>query len=77
MVMAVFWLSGSAAWASGVSSVKIVSDPNLWVKTLKICEENGGCVAEFAGNFAGLNISIVCLHMKPTVIFPTDDFVFI
>lgn len=64
MVMAVFWLSGSAAWASGVSAVKYVSDPNVWLKTLKICSENAECVADFSGNFAGLNISIVCLYAK-------------
>lgn len=60
MIMAVFWLSGSAAWASGVSAVKYVSDPSVWVKTLKICSENGECLTEFTGNFAGLNISVVC-----------------
>lgn len=59
MVLAVFWLSGSAAWASGVSAVKFVSDPDSWLKTLKICNENAGCASLFAGNFAGLNISIV------------------
>lgn len=59
MVLAVFWLSGSAAWASGVSAVKYVSDPNAWLKTLKICNDNAGCVPDFSGNFAGLNISIV------------------
>lgn len=59
MVLAVFWLSGSAAWASGVSAVKYVSDPNAWLKTLKICNDNAGCVPDFSGNFAGLNISII------------------
>ncbi|EFX81579.1 hypothetical protein DAPPUDRAFT_102301 [Daphnia pulex] len=59
MVIAVFWLSGSAAWASGVSAVKYVSDPNSWIKTMEICMKNGDCTAVFAGNFAGLNISII------------------
>ena len=58
MVMAVFWLSGSAAWASGVSAVKYVSDPSVWIKTLEICKDNI-CNSDFTGNFAGLNISIV------------------
>ncbi|XP_057374057.1 synaptophysin-like [Daphnia carinata] len=59
MVMAVFWLSGSAAWASGVSAVKYVSDPSAWIKNLKICMENAECSSLYAGNFAGLNISII------------------
>lgn len=58
MIIAVFWLSGSAAWASGLSSVKFVSDPNTFFQYLPICVDNS-CVAEFAGNFAGLNISII------------------
>ncbi|KZS16401.1 Uncharacterized protein APZ42_018039 [Daphnia magna] len=59
MVIAVFWLSGSAAWASGVSAVKYVSDPSGWIKNLKICMENAECSSLYAGNFAGLNISII------------------
>lgn len=59
LIMGVFWLSGSAAWASGVSSVKYVANPDNFANTLDICRENKGCVTEFAGNFAGLNISIV------------------
>lgn len=64
MVIAVFWLSGSAAWASGVSAVKYVSDPSGWIKNLKICMENAECSSLYAGNFAGLNISIVLKTTK-------------
>lgn len=59
LVLGVFWLSGSAAWASGVSSVKFVTNPDNFVKTLEICMQNKGCVTDYVGNFAGLNISIV------------------
>jgi len=58
MIIAVFWLSGSAAWASGLSSVKFVCDPNTFFQYLPMCVDNS-CVADFAGNFAGLNISII------------------
>ena len=56
--MCILRLSGSAAWASGLSSVKFVCDPNTFFQYLPLCVDNA-CVADFAGNFAGLNISIV------------------
>lgn len=65
-----FWLSGSAAWASGVSSVKYVSNPDNFASALEICKSNNNtCTTDFAGNFAGLNISIVRAFSK-FYIFP-------
>jgi len=56
--VAVFWLSASAAWASGLNSLKYTTDPVNIVQYLDICKVNH-CVSYFAANFADLNISII------------------
>jgi len=57
-VVAVFWLSASAAWASGLNGLKYTSDPANIAKFLEICKAHN-CVSYFAPNFADLNISII------------------
>lgn len=57
-IMAVFWLSGSAAWATGLTSLKYATDPTNFIKFIDICKSNR-CIAYFTGNFADLNISII------------------
>jgi len=58
--IAVFWLSGSAAWASGLTSLKYTSNPANIINyiTSDICKNNL-CTSYFTGNFADLNISII------------------
>jgi len=48
----------SAAWASGLNSLKYTTDPVNIVQYLDICKVNH-CVSYFAANFADLNISII------------------
>ena len=31
VIVAVFWLSASAAWANGVINLKYIADPNSWI----------------------------------------------
>jgi len=62
MVAAVLWLSGSAAWASGLTGLKSVTNPDNFFKYIPhVCanEAVAKCSTVFAGNFAGLNISII------------------
>lgn len=55
---AVFWLSASAAWASGLNSLKYAADPANIAPLQDICKINE-CESYFAANFADLNISII------------------
>lgn len=70
VVVAVFWLSASAAWANGLSAMKSVMAGD-WIYTApgSICEKNtnGGyiftevksCALHFTDRYAGANISVV------------------
>lgn len=51
-ILAIFWLSGSAAWANGASAIKQVTDPNT---IAKLC----GRVIVFTTSFSRLNISLL------------------
>lgn len=52
-ILAIFWLSGSAAWSNGTSSFKTVTDPtNLQL----VCKE---CTSITVSSFSRLNISLV------------------
>lgn len=55
LLLAVFWLSGSAAWANGLVGLKAVTNPEN-ILSWKICQELN-CGAGI-GSFSGLNISI-------------------
>lgn len=68
VIIAVFWLSASAAWANGVSNLKITSDPNTFFKTSKICKEENfaewrvmACDVDpdLQGRFGGANGSVM------------------
>lgn len=58
-ILAIFWLSGSAAWSNGTSALKSMTDVDLAVH----------CSAEFSKNctyirsgFSSLNISLVSVN---------------
>ena len=71
VVIAVFWLSASAAWANGVITMKIVADPSNWLYTTQrsICQKNSNqrfvsskvadCLVVYTGKFGGANGSVV------------------
>lgn len=54
LILAVFWLSGSAAWANGIVGLKSITstDSTLWDVCSKL-----NCAAS-VGSFSGLNISV-------------------
>lgn len=51
-ILAIFWLSGSAAWANGTNALKSITDP------LAIHEMCVDCKVTTT-SFSGLNISLV------------------
>ncbi|KAK2721126.1 synaptophysin-like isoform X1 [Artemia franciscana] len=57
-VLAVFWLSGSSAWANGLQGLKYTSNPDNWLPKVPYCKENE-CATVFHGNFASLDISVL------------------
>lgn len=70
VIVAVFWLSASAAWANGVIGLKYASNPTNWIYGMKnsICEKKDGhyvhvavkeCLTTFTGSFTGANVSII------------------
>lgn len=52
LILAVFWLSGSAAWSNGTSQLKFVTDVNVLKKACETCTFT-------IGSFSKLNISLV------------------
>jgi len=63
VIFAVFWLSGSSAWAKGLSDLRVGADPNVWSKDARLYYP-----AELvqlpiqslkAGAFGGITISIL------------------
>lgn len=52
LILAVFWLSGSAAWSNGTSQLKLVTDVNALKKACDTCTFT-------IGSFSKLNISLV------------------
>lgn len=74
IIVAVFWLSASSAWANGVINMKWIANPQNWIYgsgviSQSICEKNPNgqfvstlvknCEATFMGNFAKANVSII------------------
>jgi len=71
VIMAVFWLSASAAWANGVINMKYAADPDSWLfnDASSMCEQSSvktfvntevkSCTVDFTGNFNKANISII------------------
>jgi len=71
VIVAVFWLSASAAWANGVINMKYAADPNTWLfkEEDSICKKTSNdtyqytnvtnCSVEFEGNYKKANVSII------------------
>ena len=64
IVLTLFWLIGSSAWAAGVSDLKMYTDPDdgSIFEDLVECQKQGDkypCATDSEGNFASLNVSIV------------------
>jgi len=69
-IVAIFWLSASAAWANGVINMKYAANPNNWLfeEGDSICERQDGnfvvtsvtgCDIKYTGNYKKANISII------------------
>jgi hypothetical protein len=70
VIVAVFWLSASAAWANGVINLKYAANPDHWLYDSKdsICVKDGdhyvqtaitACKMVSSGTFKKANVSIV------------------
>lgn len=63
VVLAVFWLSGSAAWAYGLSKLKSLTEPATLKKSMNYCIDRNreylGCGIITAGGYFGLNLSVI------------------
>lgn len=57
VLLAVFWLSGSAAWANGLDGLKGITDPDT-VRDLSSCKTLI-CSAVGIGSYSSLNISVI------------------
>lgn len=55
-ILAIFWLSGSAAWSNGTTGLKSVLEPEKWQKMCPVCTDFS------VSSFARLNISLVSTH---------------
>lgn len=56
-ILAIFWLSGSAAWSNGTSTLKLVTDADI----LRVkCQ----CSSFSTSSFAKLNISLVRIYLQ-------------
>lgn len=57
VLLAVFWLSGSAAWSNGIAGLKSITDPSmlLYSDACKILK----CVHVYSGSFSTLNVSAI------------------
>lgn len=56
VILAVLWLSGSAAWANGLSQIKMATSPSVLTK-LEMCKKLTCKI--FVGSFSSLDISII------------------
>lgn len=70
MVIAVFWLSASAAWANGLVGMKSVFSGEWIFSSGKLCETTKGklintavrkCDIAFTGSYGGANVSVVSI----------------
>lgn len=59
-LLALFWISGSAAWALGVSDIKYYTHPKYLSDHIYICKDRSSdCAVLDLGNWATLNISLL------------------
>lgn len=57
VILSVFWLSGSGAWANGLNGLKRATDPERYRQ--EICVPDGAyCKAITRGDYSGLDISV-------------------
>jgi hypothetical protein len=64
VVLTLLWIISSSAWASGVSNIKMYTDPEDGRiigadGRLPECRDTGSCATKNLGNFASLNVSII------------------
>ncbi|XP_059165529.1 synaptophysin-like isoform X2 [Physella acuta] len=64
IVLTLLWIIGSSAWASGVSDVKMYTDPvdgGLFTKERipECAADTKACTVDSLGNFASLNVSLI------------------
>jgi len=71
VIIAVFWLAGSSAWANSLNGLKNAANPNSWVMSNEIggpcySSKNGPiatvvekCTATYMGSFGGANVSVI------------------
>lgn len=57
VLLAVFWLSGSAAWANGLDGLKGITDPDT-IMELSSCKTIS-CLNVGVGSYSSLNISVI------------------
>lgn len=61
VILAVFWIAGTSAWALGVSDLKYYTHPRYLNNHIYICKDSSAlCSAEETGNWAPLNVSLLC-----------------
>ena len=63
-VFALLWLISASAWAQGVVDIKFYTDPDEIFHTVMRDECMHGqvtCKSTAGGNWAGLNVSLVCI----------------
>jgi hypothetical protein len=62
LVLATFWIAGSAAWANGLSGLKNIASPSGYIETPAFWDNNPSISklsSPHGGNFAPLTISVV------------------
>jgi len=72
VIIAVFWLAGSSAWANSLNGLKNAANPNTWLTQSDIggpCYSPGetghvavvveSCKATYMGSFGGANVSVI------------------
>lgn len=60
-LLALFWIAGSSAWTLGVSDLKHYTNPRYLKNYIYICkDERSDCSPLELGNYAPLNISLLC-----------------
>ncbi|CAB3383504.1 Hypothetical predicted protein [Cloeon dipterum] len=57
-LLALLWLSASAAWANGLSGIKHSTDPGILMRTVQ-CAKDDFCTTVTTGSFSGLNTSVI------------------
>ena len=60
VVLAIFWFTSSAAWASGLPDLKDDTDPDLYKRISPYCDhDHYTCEVTKEPNYATLRVSVV------------------